>query len=203
MKIAILGASGRTGRLLVEQALAAGHDVRALVRNPDTFKLTHGKLHTQRGDASDAAAVKGLVEGCDAVVSTLGPTKERTDICSAATANVIAAGARRYAVVSGAGVDVEGDRKDFVGKVVSFMVRTLTPAVFQDKVRELGLLQASGLEWVLVRPPRLVDGPGKGGPRMGLQNAPGSSLTRADLATFLLRAVGDAALVRKAPFVAN
>jgi hypothetical protein len=137
------------------------------------------------------------------VISALGPVGARTDVCSAAARHVIAARARRYVSVSGAGLDVPGDHKDFVGRAVSFLVRTLSPAVFADKVLEHQLLSESDLAWTLVRPPQLLDKPSRGAARMRLDSAPGNSIPRADLAAFLLRAVSDDTLVRQAPFVAT
>jgi len=203
MKLAILGASGRTGRLVVHKALEAGHDVRALVRSATKLGITHPRLETRTGDATDAPTVAGLVEGCDAVLSALGPVEGRNDVCSVATGHVIAAGARRYVAISGAGIDVPGDRKDLVGRIASFATRKLAPAVFQDKVREHELLEKSTLAWTLVRPPRLVDRPAAGEARMNLERCPGASIAREALASFALRCVGDDALIRRAPFVAG
>lgn len=202
MKLAVLGASGRTGQLIVEQALAAGHQVRALVRDPTSMKTPSASLEVVVGDATEAAAVARVAEGCDAVVSALGPSQGRFDVCSLAAAHVIASGVRRYVSVSGAGLDVPGDQKDLVGKIVSFMVRTLSASAFRDKVREHELLAASSISWTLVRPPRLLDTKGTGSPRVSLERSPSGSVSRADLAGFVLRAVTDDALSRKAPFLA-
>ncbi|MBL9038976.1 MAG: SDR family oxidoreductase [Archangium sp.] len=203
MKIAILGASGRTGRLLVRQALDAGHDVRALVRSPGTFLLRHDKLEVVEGEVGNAQAVAALVSGCDAVASALGPSPGHVTSCSEGTKHVIAAGAKRYVAVSGAGLDVPGDKKDLIGKVVSFFVRTLSPAVFQDKVNELKMLQDSSLPWVLVRPPRLVDAPATGAYRVSLERSPGASISRADLASFVLKCLTSTEFNRQAPFIAG
>jgi len=203
MKIAILGASGRTGQSVTRLALAAGHSVRALARNRSKLAVAHERLEVIAGDATDAAAVTGLVSGCDAVISALGPSAETTNVCSTATRHVIAAGARRYVVVSGAGLDVEGDQKDLIGKVVSWLVRVLSPAVFADKVAEFDLLKNSQIPFVAVRPPRLVDTPAAGAPRVSLQRAQGSSVSREDLAAFLLECLSDDAYLRRAPFIAG
>ena len=203
MKLAILGASGRTGRLVVEQALAASHSVRALVRSAAKFELSHPMLELVEGDATNAADILRVVEGCDAVISALGPVGARTDVCSMAARHVIAAKVRRYVSVSGAGLDVPGDAKDLVGKIVSFIVRTTAPAVFADKVLEHQLLSASDVPWTLVRPPQLLESPSRGPVRVDFSKAPGSRVPRADLATFLLKAAADETLIGKAPFVAT
>jgi uncharacterized protein YbjT (DUF2867 family) len=198
-----LGASGRTGRLVVQRALARGDAVRALVRSPAKLAITHPALEVVAGDASDAGAVARAVDGCDVVVSALGPVPGHSAICSTAAAHVTAAGARRYVAISGAGIDVPGDDKDIAGKVVSWLVRLLSPSAFRDKVLEHERLAASDVPWTLVRVPRLVDRPGNGAPVWGLVRSPGASLAREDLAEFVLRAVDDDALIRKAPFVAS
>ncbi len=203
MKLAILGASGRTGRLIVEQALAAGHDVRVLVRTPAKLGFTHARLRVVAGDATDAENVQRVAEGCDGVISALGPTKDRHDICSAAAVHVIGAGVKRYVAISGAAIDVPGDSKDVVGRLVSLLVRTLSPAVFRDKVHEHELLAKSSVGWTLVRAPRLVDKPASGKTRSSLARSPGASIARADLAAYALACASDGSLIGKAPFVAG
>lgn len=203
MLIGILGASGRTGRRVAEKALAAGHTVRALVRRPGSLELVDERLQVLEGDVHDAAAVARLVSGCDAVVSALGPTKAGFDVCSVSTKHAISAGVKRLVVISGAGLNVPGDAKGPMGRFISWMVRTVSPAVFADKVLQYDLLAASDVEWILVRPPRLHDGPGNGAPRVGLLDAPGSSLSRDDLAAFCLSEAVAPKYTRKAPFLAN
>lgn len=206
VRIAVLGATGRTGRLFVERALDAGHEVAALARDPGTLGLSHPRLRVVAGDVTDGEKVRALVSEADAVVSALGPTKRGpADVCSAATANVLAAmeGApRRYVVVSGAGLDVSGDEKDLAGRMISRLVRFASPAMVADKERELRLLEESSAEWVLVRPPRLTDAPGSGTYRVSTTRAPGPKLSRADLADFLLKQLEDRSFVRRSPFIA-
>lgn len=208
MRLAVLGATGRTGHEVVQQALEQGHEVRALARDPRKTKLTHPALTWVKGDARNYESVRELLDGTDAIVSAMGPTKGDPAICSMTTEHVLRAlaetGARRYVVVSGAGLDVPGDRKDIPGKIVSFMVRTIAPAVFADKVREYTLLAGSTADFVLVRPPRLLDGEATGQVAVSLERAPGTKIRRADLASFLLtQATTSDDFVRHAPFVAN
>lgn len=203
MKISILGATGNTGRLLLSMTLEGGHTVRALVRDPAKVTQKNERLELIKGDVSDFSAVSAAVKGVDVVISAIGPTSDRKDICSIATSNVLAANPARYIVVSGAGTDMPGDEKDFVGKIVSSLVRLLSPAVFADKVKELALLQQSDVPWVAVRPPRLMKGTPSRPPRFDLKKSPGASITHAALAEFLLRCASDDAFLRKAPFVAG
>lgn len=203
MKLGILGASGRTGRHLVEDALAAGHQVKVLVRDPAKLPLQHAQLEVLRGDVHEAEPVRRLVEGCDAVVSALGPAGDDLTVCSAAAENVIAAGARRYVAVSGMNIDVPGDRKNLVGRIASMMNRAMAPEICADKRREYEVLSKSGVKWTLVRPPQLLDRPGRGRTRVSLLTSPGARIPRADLATFVLQCCSDDSMIGKAPFVSG
>jgi putative NADH-flavin reductase len=203
MHLAILGGTGRTGVLLVRRALDAGHTLRVLARAPGKVTVQHPRLTVVAGDASNPADLGRLVEGVDAVISALGPARGQEDACSRATQAVLSTGVRRYVLTSGAGLDVPGDEKDLMGRVVSRLVRLLTPAIVRDKQRELALVQQSSCEWTLVRPPRLVDAAGTGRPRVDGKNAPGSKLARADLADFLLTCATERRHVREAPFLAS
>ena len=73
MKIAIFGATGDTGKQLVEQALAAGHEVVAYVRNPSKLSISHEHLTVIQGELADEALIERAVSGADAVISVLGP----------------------------------------------------------------------------------------------------------------------------------
>jgi putative NADH-flavin reductase len=122
MKIAVLGATGRTGRLVIEEALARGWDVRALARDPARLGPANPHLIVVKGEAGSAADVVSVVEGCDAVVSALGIVKGgRADICTAGTRNALAAmqqhGVRRYLVVGGAGSRAPREDKPRSGKL--------------------------------------------------------------------------------------
>ncbi len=203
--LAILGASGQTGQLLVQQALDAGYHVRALVRDPAKLPIKHDHLTLITGDATDSDAINRLVTGADAVLSALGPVPGNVDVCSKATALVLANTPTRYIVVAGAAVNAPDDKKSVPNKLVSTLVRMLQKGAVADKQAELEMLQkSSNVEWVYVRPPRLVDGPVKE-VKSNLYDCPGMSITRASLAAFMLRVLKDSSggFVRQAPFVAN
>jgi putative NADH-flavin reductase len=203
MNLALFGVSGRTGQLIASLALDGGHSVRALARDPRRVGMTHDRLTLVAGDANDEATVRSVVSGCDAVVSAIGPTKDKKPICSTLAAHVIAAGVKRYVATSGAGLTIPGDSKDVVGKIISFFVRTVTPSVFHDKVREYQLLSQSSVRWTLVRPPRLTDKPATGRARATSDRPAGTKVSRADLAAFTLACVVDDSWICQAPFLAE
>ena len=205
MKVAVLGATGRTGRLVVDQAVELGHQVRALVRTPGRLAPQRGVEWVQ-GDATDAAAVRAVLKGCEAAISTLAPTADSPWACSLATAHVLAAmkplGVRRYVAVCGAGVGLPGDAQEPSGRFAARLTRVLARQPANDKEKEVALLLASDADWVLLRAPELVDGPA--GQRLSsLLKPPGSKISRVDLATFLLEQLTDARHLRRGPWVAS
>lgn len=205
MKITVLGASGRTGRLLVDELTRRGHDVTAVVR--DANRAPQG-ARVITGDVRDPTVLERAVAGADAVVSALGPTGKDNDLhvamASALVPALRAAGVRRYVGVGGAGLDVPGDRKRARDKLISRGVQLLAPSVVADKAAELAVWRDTDLDWTIVRPPRLVDGSATG----RMEHDPHVSTTsirlrRADLAVFLADVTEQGLYLRQAPFVAT
>jgi putative NADH-flavin reductase len=207
--LAVLGAAGRTGRPVIEQALAAGHAVRALARDPAKLPLRHERLTMVQGDARDEIALRQVVAGADAAISTLGPTKGSGPVMGDAIARVVAAmrdaGVRRLVVLSGAGVDAPGDRKALPDRLASAAMRVVVPGLVRDHTAALEALRAAdgAVDWTFVRAPRLGDGPPGGRLRHGRHlRAGGAQVARADVAAFLLAQVDDPTYVGETPFVA-
>jgi putative NADH-flavin reductase len=207
MRVAIFGASGRTGRPLVQQALAAGHGVRALVRDPSKLREGHERLVVIRGDVLDASKVEETVVGTDAALSALGQTKGSTkDVQTGGTENIVAAmekhGVRRLVSLTGAGVRDERDEPKLMDRAITFLLRRLQPDILEDGVRHAEVIRASGLEWVIVRGPRLTEGPKKGEYRVGMvgKNS-GTRISRADLAEFMLGQLTADTHLRRMPVV--
>jgi len=207
VKIAVFGATGRTGRPLVKEALAEGHEVVALARNPAKMGVSHERLRVVQGDVLDAASVDEVVAGSDAVVSVLGQVKgSPKDVQTRGTQNIVAAmqrhGVRRLVSLTGAGVRDPGDRPKFVDKAFGFLLKRLQPHVLEDGERHAEVIKGSGLDWVIVRGPRLTEGPKKGTYRVGLvgKNS-GTQVSRADLAEFMLKQVTSDEYVGQMPVV--
>ncbi len=209
MELAVFGASGRTGRPLVQQALDAGHDVIALVRNPATFPLKHERLTVVQGDAMNAADVDEVVQGADAVLSVLGQTKNSPkDMQTVATKNIAAAmqkyGITRLVSLTGAGVDAPQDKPKFINHVIKFALKTLSGAILADAEQHAKVLQNSTLDWVIVRGPMLTEGPYTGKYRVGWVGVnTGTRISRADVADFMLKQVTDNTYLHKAPMISD
>jgi putative NADH-flavin reductase len=211
MKIALFGANGGTVRVLAAQALAAGHQVTAVTRHPETFALEHERLRVVAGDAMDAAAASTAIAGHDAVLSTLGVPfgKEPISIYSVGTGNIVAAmtehGVRRLACVSSTAVDPHDDPEEGVifNRVLQpYVVNGIGKTTYDDMRRMEAVVAASDLDWTVVRPSGLFASPLVSDYRVSVsEHLSGRYTSRADLADFLLRLAGGSEFVRQTPEV--
>jgi putative NADH-flavin reductase len=173
MRVAIIGASGRSGRAAVKHALAAGLDVTSVVRDPASAPAG---TTVARADARDPGALAAGVEGADAVVSCLGHvTADRDpavlrDGAAALVAAMTSAGVSRLVAVSAAGAFVAGDDplSRFVAKPV--LARLLRENNEDTQAME-AVIRASGTDWTLLRPSRLTAGEGKAAYRCRLDTS--------------------------------
>ena len=195
MNLTVLGASGATGVQLVEQAIAAGHQVTALARSAENLTLTNPNLHVVQGDATDRAVVSQAMKGADAVVSVLGA---RGPVIAEATRAVVAAaeqaGPDRIVMLSS--FAVARDRLKPVSKLVT---RMAMGSQIKDKTAGEEVLRASGLDWTIVYATLLTNGP-KTEPKVVPETEKvGTSqrISRADVASFLLQATTDGLYSRR------
>ena len=207
MKIAIFGASGGMGLSVVEQALSAGHLVTALARTPSKIDIQHQNLSLFQGDALDKDAVKKAIAGQQAVISVLGPARPVVPgMMETAAKNIVAGmqtyGIRRLISTTGAGVRDPQDQPKLVDHVMKTLLTLLAGDVLRDSVANVEVIQASDLDWTIVRFPRLMDGAYTGKYRVGyLGKEAGSQISRADGADFVLKELVEGKWVRKSPVV--
>lgn len=199
MKLTVLGATGGVGRHLVQHALADGHEVTAVVRDPGRLPVEHENLAVVRGDALEAASLKAPVDGADAVVSGIGqagrsdPLRPASTSARAVTEAMTATGVRRLVVVSAAPLNRSGAGDSlFVRRVVSPLLWAVLRELYTDLELMERVLRYGGLEWTSVRPPKLTDRPGTGTYRKAVgANPGGTSIARADVARAMLDAIRD------------
>lgn len=209
MKLAIFGASGRTGRPLVQQALEAGHDVVALVRTPSKLSIRNERLTVVQGDAANLADVERVVQGADAVLSVLGHVKgSAPDIATQAIRNIITAmdkdGVKRLVSLSGASVHAPQDNPKLVNRLIKFITKATTGSLLEDAEQQLAAIQNSDVDWVVVRGPILNEGPHTGTYRVGWVGVnTGIRISRADIADFMLKQVTDTTYLRQAPLISD
>jgi nucleoside-diphosphate-sugar epimerase len=207
MRIVIFGANGRTGRLLTEQALAAGHDVTAVTRRPLGFPITHDRLDVVGADVHDPQAVDQAVAGADAVLSTLGVpyVRKPIDVYSDGIRNVVAAmarhGVKRLVVVSSSATEPShhADGGFLLNRVLQPLISaTIGKTTYADMRRMEALVRGSDLEWTIMRPSGLFDAPAVSRYELHEEQAPGIFTSRADLAASLLEQATDGRFVGKA-----
>jgi putative NADH-flavin reductase len=209
MKLTVFGASGGTGQHVVEQALAAGHEVTSYVRTPSKLMTQHAHLKVVQGDIADANRVEAAVAGADAVVSVLGPRKEQQgNAVAQGTNHILAAmkkhGVRRFVMAAGAGVRDPKDKPKPIDYVFSFLLGVLSKKAVDDMTETVRLARESGLEWTIIRVPRLTDHPKTDQIKIGyLGSDVTTQISRADMAAFMLKEVERRDYIHQAPVISN
>ncbi len=204
MKVLVIGATGLTGKLLVQQLLDRGDEVTAFARNPADVTLKHERLRTTKGDARDLASLEAAVAGQDAVLAAFGPRSlSKDDLQETFDRNLLAAmkkgGVKRLVNLSAWGA---GDSRQHSNLIFKIALNTLLRNVFADKDRGEALVIASDLDFTNVRPGQLVNEPARGGVKASLDPAGlKPKMTRADLATFMIEQIASDAWVRKSPLI--
>jgi putative NADH-flavin reductase len=190
VRLLILGSTGPTGRHLLDQALAARHEVTVLVRNASRLTIAHPHLAVAVGDATDSKALGQVMRDKDAVLSALGAGNSlRSEIASRAMAALIPAmraqALRRVISLSSFGVGESFEQANLLQRIV---FRTMLRQIFADKAKADALLRASGLDWTLVYPTLLTNGARTGRYRVGERLAMKgmAKISRADVAAFML-----------------
>jgi len=206
MKLAIFGASGKTGVELVKQALEKEHAITALVRDPSRLSIQHDQLDLSTGDVLNPENVSDTVQGQDAIVCVLGSNDlKKTTVRSTGTANIIQAmkhhGLQRFIVVSAMGT---GDSWDTLSPVNKFFYATLLKSSREDHEAQETAVKESGLDWTIIRPSGLTDEPKTGEYEVG-ENilAKTSRIPRADVADLILKELEQNAFIGKAVTITN
>jgi putative NADH-flavin reductase len=205
MKVLVLGATGGTGRLIVRDAVVKGHSVVALVRSTARADLPGAELI--KGDARDESTLERALGGCDAAISALGTGIgfRKVSLLTGATRALVTAmtrgGVRRLVCISALGV---GDSRGHGGFVFDrlFQPLLLGPA-YKDKNRQEAAIRATSLDWVVVRPAMLTDGPSRGSVRAvtDLAGVKGGKVARADVARFVVDQLTADTWLRRTPVI--
>ncbi|WP_028788964.1 NAD(P)-dependent oxidoreductase [Terrimonas ferruginea] len=204
MELLIIGATGTTGREVVKQALSLGHRVTAFSRNPEPLRqIRHHNLQLMSGDVMDAISVEKAVRGKDAVLSTLGAGRKGT-IRSEGTRHVIEAmqknKVRRFICQTTLGAGDSRVHLNFFWKHIMFGLM-LREAYRDHEIQERYIMN-SNLDWTIVRPAALTDGPATGQYRHGFgeeERGLRLKVSRQDVALFMLMQLSSEQYVHQAP----
>ncbi len=210
MRLLVIGATGGTGRELLQQALAQGHQVTAFVRDPAKLQIEHANLRVTTGDVLDYGTVEAAMHCQEAVLSALGhrlffyPNRIQSDgmrnILRAMKVCDVPRLVCETALGMGSGVGRLGLPHTF------FFVPLILPFYFWDKIRQEELIMASDRDWIIVRPGLLKNGPARGAYRSG--PAAGNyfwpfAIARADVAAFMLKQLNDDTYLGLAPGISG
>ncbi len=206
MKVLVIGAAGKTGRLVVEQALAAGHEVTAFVRRADEHQ--GAQVRVIEGDATNGDELDPAVRGQDAVLDTIGgktPYSATTLESSAAKAIIESMqqnGVRRLVATSMLGV---GESKTNATLYERLLVVTFLRGADKDKAAMESTVKSSDLDWIILRPAILNDDPATGNVQVFTAEAgeKAHKITRADLAAFMVAQLTNDQYLHQAIVIAN
>jgi putative NADH-flavin reductase len=207
MNILIVGATRGIGRQLLDQALSSGHGVTALVRNPRRLAIQHERLRVIKGDILDAESVARAMAGQDAVCCTIGIKVPWPPVMvfSEGTRNLLQAmkktGVRRLICVTGIGA---GDSRGHGGFLYDYLILpVLFRTVYADKDRQEALIKASDVDWTIVRPGFLTNGPLTKNYRMltDMTGVTAGRISRADVAHFFLKELESKQYLRQTPLL--
>jgi putative NADH-flavin reductase len=205
-RVLIVGASKGIGLETTRQALEAGHQVRALARSVETIGIASPNLEKIQGDALDAKDIGPALQGVDVVILTLGvglgDLFQPVSLFSAATRVLVAAmpshGIKRLICVTGFGA---GDSRSSIGHLQRIPFQAIFGRAYADKSEQERLIRESALDWTIVRPGVLTNGTRSGRYKI-LETARewrNGIISRADVAGFLVRQIGDSSYIHKTP----
>lgn len=213
MRVVIFGASGRTGQHLIQQALARSHRVTAFARRPESIIAAPAPgLIVVQGDIHDSDAVAAAIAGQDAVVSALGARNlARSDVLETGVRNILAGmaahGVNRIIALGAAGISPEAMKYQGAPARLAFkfITATILKEPFRSQRAQEGLLEASPVQYTIVRPPRLLDQPLTEHYRVLEDGLPpgGMTIPRADVSDFMIRQLTDTKWLRKGPYIAT
>ncbi len=203
MKLAVFGATGGTGKRVVDHALASGHTVVAVARRPDAITTKHPALTIAKGDVLDPPAIGAAIAGVDAVIAAFGPAnnKKPGTLISEGIANIVdsceEASVPKLVFESGL-ITTNGEGLSFFARLGVGLFRSLNRKLYNDKVIAEATMRDSNLAWVIVRPPSLADGPAVGGYKHGVAIGinPVKKVNYADVADFLVACAAESAVDR-------
>jgi putative NADH-flavin reductase len=208
-KIAFIGSTGKAGKYLAQELINQGCHFKALVRDHNKINFQSSSVEIIRGDVKDYSSVRSLLDGCHAVISTLGlgQPNSPTSIFSQSTNNILRAmgeyNIQRYIVITGLNVDTPDDKKSAMTKSATDWMKTNFPLTTTDKQLEYDILSHSNAHWTLVRLPLIEQSEVRRRITISLEDCPGEKIGAADLACFLIEQLNDNTYLRKAPFIAS
>lgn len=211
MNITIFGGTGKTGLLLIEKALQFGYIVTAFARTPSKISIQHSNLKIVKGELTDKDGISEAIKNAGVVISVLGPDQKTKGLIIAnGIKNILDAmnrnGVKRLIAISTPSFKDKNDKFQFGFAFGVFMVKNLIKDTYENIVLAGKHITESNLDWTLVRLPMLSNKPATGKLNIGYTGEGKVnlfSLSREDLADFLIKQIGDTKYIKKSPVISN
>lgn len=211
MKLLIFGASGAIGKKLTQRALDKGHLVKAFVRNPNKINFSHPNLQIVKGDLSDRMAIQSSVEHSDVVISVLGPPlvrKYEGMPLAEAHKNIISAmneyNVKRLITLATPSVKFDKDKKSVATVLPGIMGKLLFPKPYLEIVEIGNIVKESNTDWTIVRIIAPNDKPATGKSKVSFgERKIGFSISRDDIATFILNEAEKGEYIKSMPIIGS
>lgn len=207
ISIAVFGGGGRTGKFLITQLIEKGYSIKVLLRNPETFQIKSPLIQIVQGDATNFTVVSSLIDGCQAVISTIGQRQGEPLVAAQATMNILKAmiyfGIKRYILVAGVNIDTPFDNKGHETIIATNWMKANFPIIQEDRQKAYTLLVESDINWTLVRVPFINFNNGTGEVNVNLDDCLGNEIEAGNIAAFLIKQLSEETYFNKAPFICN
>jgi putative NADH-flavin reductase len=211
MKIAILGSTGFVGKVLIHKAVAAGYQVKTLVRNPEKLEDLQDKVEIIKGSVFEPLTIQATIEGTETVLSTIGPPQRNPgnpEVYEKAMKDIVKSidnlGIKRYIHIGGA-VHLGGENENWPmnRRILRFFLNLFSKPILVAKQLEWEVLKSSDLDWTLVRPPRIANEETSGKLTADEKNLYSLQVSVGDLTDFILEQISSKEWIRKAPLVSS
>lgn len=211
--IALFGATGKVGKILLKKLVSKGYPVKVLVRNPSKLAINNPLITVIPGDILNREKVFQTIENSNVIINVIGHVKNcPADLQTRATDNILSGmrkfGISRLITLTGGGVKVEGDDPGFIDRFIVFIMRNLTGKSIRNRLvdgeNHVKLISNTKLEWTVVRAPVLLAGKPKEKTAIGMVgHVPGYSLTFEDLTNQMINIMEDKTFIRQYPYITN
>lgn len=206
-KVAVLGGAGRTGKYLVNQLLEKGFSIKLLLRNPESFTIQNPNIEIIKGNAIDEESIRLLLEGCEAVISTIGQRQGEPMVASAATKNILKVmnhyEIKRYVLLAGLNIDTSFDKKSEKTILATDWMKTNFPEIQKDRQLAYDFLVESNVDWTLVRVPFIEFTDSSSKVTVNLEDCLGDKISAKDISDFMTDELRDSKFNQKSPFIST
>lgn len=207
LTVTVFGASGKVGRLVVENLLARGYEVKAFVYSSSPFELSD-KLQVVRGDIHKSNDVSSVLDGSDAVISCLGSwgTKHK-DVLASAMKNIIPAmekhNIKRIISLTGSAASLPNERLRLIDKLNRFLLNVVGHKILLDGESHLLQLAESNLDWTVIRSPVMKSRPKTNYCLQQIAPSPFATISRTAVAKSIVEQLDSTDFIKSAPHINN